>query len=162
MEFAGTGNVLLECAFLQRTGLKFDERFRFAGGEDSFFFLQARLVHGAKLVGAAEAVAWEHIPEARTSMSWLLKRRFRTANGLAHYERFSNAPLTRHVLRCVKGLGRLVFGVLVVPVGVLVGRHIMVKGLMSIAAGCGMLLGLLGLAYEEYGDRKTLKFIGSR
>lgn len=56
--------------------LRFREELGRSGGEDTLFFHTAWL-SGAKFEYAPEAVVTEYVPENRSTLKWLIKRRFR-------------------------------------------------------------------------------------
>ena len=147
---AGAGNLMISCAFLKKTGLRFDERFNLTGGEDTFFIRQGQKLHGMKIIGAAKAAVTEPVSPERLKLCWLLRRKFRIGNGLALYERFENAPLQLRILRCIKGIARVVAGLAVLSTGVVFGRCMAARGLVMIAFGLGMLTGLMGFVFKEY------------
>ena len=70
----GTGNVLLRRAFIGP--VRFRTALGRSGGEDTAFFsdLEKR---GARFAIRPDAIVYESVPEARESLHWLLRRRFR-------------------------------------------------------------------------------------
>lgn len=71
------GNVLIRRSAIERYGLRFDPALGRMGGEDDAFFY--RLTDGGGSIGyARDAVAYEPVTPARLSLTWLLKRSFRT------------------------------------------------------------------------------------
>lgn len=79
------GNVLLRRAAIE--GLRFDPALGRQGGEDDDFFY--RLTDRGGTIGfAPEALAYEPVPPSRASLTWLLKRSFRT--GQTHATRLAN------------------------------------------------------------------------
>lgn len=86
------GNVLIRRAAIQRLGLDFDLARGRQGGEDDDFFY--RLTDGGGTIGyAPEALAFEPVPPGRASLTWLLKRSFRTGqtHGARLETRFTGA-----------------------------------------------------------------------
>ena len=71
---AGSGNMLVTCAFLRRTGLKFDPGLGLTGGADSLYFMQAKKQFQAKIVWAAKAFADEYVSPNRATVAWLIRR----------------------------------------------------------------------------------------
>lgn len=150
LRWAGSGNLMLSCEMIRRTGLRFDNRLNFAGGEDTFFLFQAKRLFNIDVVGSTKAIVYEDIPNNRLSLMWMLKRRFRIGNGLAIYDKMTGAKLDRLILRAIKGMLRIVLGLMTVPAGLLAGKCVVVSGLRMIASGLGTLFGLCGYVYEEY------------
>ncbi len=71
------GNVLIRRSAIEGRSLRFDLARGRQGGEDDDFFY--RLTDSGGRIGfAPEALAFEPVPRARTSLRWLLKRSFRT------------------------------------------------------------------------------------
>ena len=71
IEHTGTGNVLIDKARIGK--LRFDESFGKSGGSDTDFFLRVRENNGL-IYWASDAIAYEDIPEARSSASYLIHR----------------------------------------------------------------------------------------
>jgi len=150
---AGAGNMMISCAFLKKTGLRFDERFNLSGGEDSFFLLQGQKKHGMKIIGAKQAIVWEPVDPARLNPGWIVRRKFRIGNGLALFETFGKTPFYVKVIRGFKGFARILMGIAIMPCGLLLGKHIAVKGVVMMAFGAGMLSGICGYVYKEYAQK---------
>jgi len=71
------GNVLIRRRAMEAAGLRFDPRLGRQGGEDDDFFY--RLTDAGGSIGfAPDALAFEPVPPQRASLTWLLKRSFRT------------------------------------------------------------------------------------
>lgn len=71
IENTGTGNVLLNMQVIGE--LRFDEKFGKSGGSDTDFFLRVR-ANGGVIYWASEAIAYEDIPESRSTASYLIHR----------------------------------------------------------------------------------------
>lgn len=77
-------NVLIRTETLRRAGLRFDLSLGRMGGEDDDFFY--RLTDAGGVIGFTEAArVFEPVPAARASLTWLLKRSFRS--GQSHGRR---------------------------------------------------------------------------
>lgn len=73
----GTGNTLVSMNVLLSSGLTFDPAFGLTGGEDTHLF--ARLgAHGARMIWCEEALVSECVPPQRMTVSWLVRRAFRS------------------------------------------------------------------------------------
>lgn len=77
-----TANVLLNHTFLLQNGLRFELALGQVGGEDTMLFYQCHLA-GACFAYAPQAVVFEDTPATRATLSWLLKRRYRS--GQVHF-----------------------------------------------------------------------------
>lgn len=77
-----TGNVLLKRLFLIEHNLQFKLSLGQVGGEDTMLFYQCHQA-GARFAYAPQAVVYEDTPASRATLSWLLKRRYRS--GQVHF-----------------------------------------------------------------------------
>jgi len=75
---AATGNVMFSSGLVTRAGrkLRFDERFRYCGGEDTDFFTRAYL-QGVEIIWVSEAQVHEHVPAHRQTFVYQVRRSFR-------------------------------------------------------------------------------------
>jgi GT2 family glycosyltransferase len=148
---AHTHNVLARRAVFETTG-RFDDRFALTGGEDLQFFRRARSL-GARIVWADDASVEEWVPASRTNLGWLLRRAYRSGSTLGQVDRDHPDAMIARPARVVRGFGRMVQGVLLMPVALLAlrNRHVrLVRALQLIWRGAGMIAGVLGGRYEEY------------
>jgi succinoglycan biosynthesis protein ExoM len=76
---AFTGNLMLRKKFLNMLDGPFEKRLNFSGGEDSFLTKQITKLGGVIRFNP-EALAYEIIPAERSTVKYILKRKFRTAN----------------------------------------------------------------------------------
>ncbi|ORA27022.1 hypothetical protein BST13_31100 [Mycobacterium aquaticum] len=149
IEHGGIGNALINNRVFTDAQAPFDERLGLSGGEDTLFFLRlARL--NRKLVWADDAVIHEFVPCDRTRVRWVLKRVYRTANTWSFCERELQPSTRTLAVRAAKGLVRVGMGLLMLPLGLLLGRHVLVRALWYVSYGLGNLTGLLGLRYDAY------------
>lgn len=148
---AHTHNVLVRRAVFDKTG-RFDDRFALTGGEDLQFFRRAK-ANGARIVWANDASVEEWIPASRANLGWLLRRTYRNGATLGQVDRDRPDVIIALPVRIVRGLGRMVQGVLLMPVALLSRRDRqvrLVQALQLIWRGAGMITGALGGRYEEY------------
>jgi len=147
-----TGNVLLATRALRGIDGPFDPAFALTGGEDSF--LGRRLeAAGAAFYWSDEAVVREACPEERTRVSWILRRRFRSAGTLTAIRlrmmgRGAAVPMVLY-----RTAGALALGSAQIAGSVLGGRRRLLAGLANLASGAGNLAGLAGFTRREY-DRR--------
>lgn len=148
MGFAATNNSMVDKAWIDRLGLRFDMRFNLTGGEDQHFFdrLQAA---GGRIVAAADALVRDDVPAARIRLGWVLRRQFRAGVTLG---RIALIMGRGRGLRALKGAGKLALGAAGALGAPLIGRH-PGPSLGEAARGLGMLAAYAGLGYEEYGDK---------
>jgi succinoglycan biosynthesis protein ExoM len=146
---AFTGNIMFRRDVLEEMGAHFDERLALTGGSDSHFL---RRVHGAghKIVWADEAVATEWVPATRVGARWILQRAYRYGTTMAFIQRDLH-PVCRSTLTLLfEGSVRIARGSLLLPFGVLCGRHKIVASLRLLFVGAGIFAGLGGARYDEY------------
>jgi succinoglycan biosynthesis protein ExoM len=147
---AHTGNVLVQRQVFEATG-PFDDRFALTGGEDLQFFRRARAT-GARIIWADEAAVEEWVPASRANLNWLLRRSYRGGTTLGQVDLDRPDVLVARPMRLVRGMGRMVQGVLLTPVAALSPKRTvrLVRALQLIWRGAGMVAGVLGKRYEEY------------
>lgn len=71
-----TDNVLIPMSFVRAHKLRFDESKPLAGGTDTIFFTQASQL-GVKIYQTNRAVVDETVPNSRSTLKWLIRRKFR-------------------------------------------------------------------------------------
>lgn len=149
LPYADTGNVLVRASLFRDFPAPFAASLALAGGEDTHFFLRVARA-GHTIVWADAAVAWEWIPPSRVRLGWLLRRAFRRGNTWALLERELEPGVRIRARRVLRGGGRIVRGALLLPIGVIRGRHAVVNALRGICFGAGSLAGVAGYRYDEY------------
>ena len=97
-----------------------------------------------------DAVAWEWVPPSRVRLSWLLRRAFRRGNTWALLERELDPGIRVRARRILRGGGRIARGAVLLPIGIVRGRHAVVDALRGICFGAGSLAGVAGYRYDEY------------
>ena len=148
-ERAVTGNVLLRLTLLAGMPAPFDERRPLSGGTDTPLF--RRLVKdGHRIVWADDAIVHEWNPASRLTARWLMRRAFRTSSNWSSSERELQPEIRVRMARVGKAVFRLAQGLALLPVGVVAGRHVLVRSGQLLATGAGFLAGLTGHELEEY------------
>jgi glycosyltransferase involved in cell wall biosynthesis len=146
----GTGNMLIRRRTLEQY---LDEPFRhdfaFTGGADEEFFLRCRR-DGRSFAWADQAHVFETTPRWRTTVGYLLRRKFRNGTGATRLERKIAAGIGGAVRRWCKGLGLLGFAILSLPVAACGGRRAIMGSLIRAARGAGRIAAEFGILYEEY------------
>jgi glycosyltransferase involved in cell wall biosynthesis len=149
IHIAATNNVLIARRLLADHPAPFDPAFGLSGMDDSHFFMRVRN-EGARLFWADEALVEEFIPASKARVSWILQRAYRIGNGYVFCVRDLHPTYQWLLPRVMGALARILFGALLLPLGVLRGRTAMVSSLRTIANGVGSIVGLLGVRFEEY------------
>jgi succinoglycan biosynthesis protein ExoM len=135
VESAFTGNLLLKKEFLDPLNGPFDLRLNFSGGEDSYLTREITDMGGVIRFNP-DAIAFEFIPEDRTTIKFVIKRTFRTAN-----TRLFITFLKDKQSRVIKVLPRLVMrftnGLLIFLPFLVFGGPDRLKGLIKIVNSAG-------------------------
>lgn len=154
LHYGYTGNSLIDAAVVRRLGLRFDPRFDRTGGEDQRFFGRA-IAAGHRVVTAEKALVHEWIPANRTTLLYLLRRRFRMGTTLAMIDRIEGGKW-RLVMRVLKGLARIGLGLAQTATVLSQGSAGLAGALCTIAWGAGALAGVLGVTHREYDTAPAL------
>lgn len=153
IDYAYTNNVLFRRALVEELGLRFDEALGLTGGEDLCFFGQA-VDGGARIVWADRAVVTDWVPASRLSLSWLLKRWYRTGNADAILLQRRRPGFRGRTQGLAKGLLRIAAGGAAALAGAVLavaGRpHVPIARLYTVSRGLGMIGAVLGRPYREY------------
>lgn len=151
---AATGNLLLRMATITRLGLRFDPTMGMGGGEDTLF-TRTLVARGGRIVWCQEAVAIDVVPADRLTRAWVKARSVSHGNtGTRVSIRLAGGGGARLRASCGffgKGLARVVLGGARSLVGHVVRspRH-QARGTRTACRGWGMLMGSLGMSYQEY------------
>lgn len=146
---SATNNVIFNFQkLITECNLRFDESFGLRGGSDIDFFKRA-YERGCIISVANDAVVYEPLAKNRYSLGYLLRRRFRSMN---HKDIYSNSGAANHIYHLVISIFLLILGALLLPISILLGRHISARALYWIAWGAGLFLGFWGihLKWDEY------------
>jgi succinoglycan biosynthesis protein ExoM len=165
---AATGTELRACAtnnvligtHIFRSVPKFDDAFALSGAEDTNFFLRVQRA-GYKIVWAQEAVVFETVPPERATIRWLVRREFQTGNGWVFCETGMDSRLRKRFVRLFKACGHVVIGsAKAISLSIVLDGTAIVRSLMRVSLGVGMLAALAGhrfLAYREHGKLPTTR-----
>jgi GT2 family glycosyltransferase len=148
VDLCSTNNVLIRRGTL-RSVPRFEEKFDLTGGEDTHYFLRVRRL-GFRMVASQEAVVYESISEGRANITWILRRAYQSGNSWALCERDLDSRLTVAMLRCLKAIVHMSWGVLLLLPTASFGKAAIVSSLKQICLGAGMLTGALGHRFLSY------------
>ena len=171
MKWGWTSNVLGSSEVFEKIGKPFDERFALSGGSDRHFFLRVRRA-GYRMVWANDALVHEWIPKSRANLKWLIQRRFRYGNTFSlltvEFEPSIRTRATLAANACKYIVRNSVRLLLRFPQSLVLRPHSLVKirkmrspikvtrpkrlvrPLLGISYGAGMLMGVAGKRYAEY------------
>jgi len=150
MTRAYTNNVMFRASIPERLGIAFDERLNLRLGEDQRFFETAHRA-GSRIVWSDEAVVHEWIPPERTTARWLVRRSRRYGDATSLVRLADSGGFAARAGLALEGGLRIARGVVQLVPGALLGRRGVVASLRRVAYGWGMLCGLCGRPFLEYG-----------
>jgi len=154
MPFAATNNLLMSCSRLREVGLyQFDQRFAFTGGSDTAFTKEFT-ESGGRLTWSDRGEVRELVPPERATPRWVLKRAYRTGNGLARIQlmrRKNKVSVMDQFVLIVRGGARIASGMIYVVAGLVQRNPTSVgQGIRRAARGAGVIGAAFGHAYAEY------------
>jgi glycosyltransferase involved in cell wall biosynthesis len=149
LDTAFTNNVMFRSSIVRDLNIRFDERLNLTGGEDRHFFCAVNRA-GYSIVWADDALTTHHIPKERLNKRWLIRRKFRSGHTDAYVD-LEVAPGFLTMSRLLgKGAAWLAAGLLLYPVGFVIGEHWRVRAVRGMAYGLGTIRGSLGKEFVEY------------
>lgn len=158
IDYAASNNVMMDIRRIRAAGLKFDDRLRFTGGEDYLFFNQA-VRRGLSIHWSHGAMVFDQVPPSRLTWRWTLRRQLRIGNTFAMAAKIQGNIRSRMKWMAI-GWMRMALGVALLP-GMAVSPRRGWRGLSHLIRGLGIVIGILGIAYEEYAPAKLDNFTGS-
>jgi succinoglycan biosynthesis protein ExoM len=145
---AFTGNLMIRKKYLDMLDGPFEKKLNFSGGEDSYLTKQITKLGGVIRFNP-EALAFETVPEARTTVKYILRRRYRTANTELIIRSIDEKSFTK-----LKALPRLVLrfinGFLLLLPYLLFGKADKLKGLVKMANAVGGFAFVFGKQTQFY------------
>ena len=154
LDVAAAGNLLLDLDQIRALGLRFDDRFGLAGGEDTLF-TRKLYAAGGRMLWCNESAAVDRVPNSRMTRAWALRRSWSHGNttGLIKLEMTGSAAARRamRVQLAGAGAGRMVVGTGRSWYGRLTRspRHL-ARGQRLARRGGGMVAAAFGSVYQEY------------
>ncbi|HUD87116.1 MAG TPA: glycosyltransferase [Xanthobacteraceae bacterium] len=145
----GAGNMLIRRSVLEHyLDEPFLHAFAFTGASDYEFFWRCRN-DGRSFAWADDARVFETTPPSRTTVGYLLRRKFRNGTEATRLER-KFVGIAGALRRWYTGLGLLGLGVLSLPLAALRGRRAIMASLIRAARGAGRIAAEFDLHYEQY------------
>jgi glycosyltransferase involved in cell wall biosynthesis len=154
IDFGATNNILISTTFLRTTNIRFDERMRFTGGSDYFFFRQAQRL-GLRIAWSDTATVYEDIPHSRLKWRWILMRHYRLGNTYAVSDLLEGGA-SRIFRRLCIGVARMGLGLAILPFAVM-GMKFGAKAVRHAVRGAGMVAGVFGQRREEYQPMELMR-----
>jgi cellulose synthase/poly-beta-1,6-N-acetylglucosamine synthase-like glycosyltransferase len=146
----GAGNMLIRRDTLEQyLDEPFSHDFAMTGGSDEEFFWRCRR-DGRTFAWADDAHVFETTPRSRTTVGYVLRRKFRAGTGATRVERKFFGTIASAPLRGIRGLGLLFVGISSLPLAALCGRCAVMRSLITAARGAGRIAAEFGILYEEY------------
>jgi glycosyltransferase involved in cell wall biosynthesis len=146
----GAGNMLIRRSTLEQyLDEPFLHAFAFTGGSDYDFFWRCRN-DGRSFAWADDATVLETTPPSRTSVGYLLRRKFRNGTEATRLERKFLGRVAGAVRGWCLGLGLVGVGILTLPLAALRGRRAIMASLLRAAKGAGRIAAEFDLHYEQY------------
>ncbi len=146
-----TNNCLMAVDAIKAVNLRFDESLRYAGGTDTIFFRAAEAA-GLHLVWSGEAVVQDYIQAERCTLGWLMMRHYRSGITLAISD-WQVSGVLGTLRRLWRGFSKLVQGIVILPLSI-EGYHELVRALLMISRGAGMIAGVFGARFDEYSPKR--------
>ncbi|HEX8926485.1 MAG TPA: glycosyltransferase, partial [Terriglobales bacterium] len=138
------GNVLVARRVFERlTPPWFDLQFARSGGEDTHFFRRCA-TFGFPVTWANDAIAYEEIPDERSTPDYLLRRARDGGNHWTRVDLALQVPLYRLALRMAAGVARIAQGYASAALGPLLSPSQRLQNAMRAAEGVGNLSAFLG------------------
>ena len=146
----GAGNMLIRRSVLEHyLDEPFAHAYAFTGGSDYDFFWRCRN-DGRSFAWADDAQVFETTPPSRTTVGYVLRRKFRNGTEATRLERKFLGTVAGTLRRWCLGLGLLGLGIASLPLAALRGRRAIVASLMRAARGAGRIAAEFDLHYEQY------------
>ena len=163
MDTAATNNTVAKSSYFNGKPHKFrfNEKFRFTGGEDTDLFSRIR-ISGGVIRYVHDAIVSEVVAQERISIKWMLAKQFSNGNLVAHghiaaygqWDSYRYWGATKYIIREIfkqssSGIMFSLWGVLIWPFSKRSIRYI-VKGLKKICWVFGVFSGLVSIKFNLY------------
>ncbi|PVM85556.1 glycosyltransferase family 2 protein [Caulobacter radicis] len=150
--YAASNNVMFDLPLFRQMGLRFEERMRHTGGTDYLFFNQA-VRKGAKIHWSDAALVYDVVPANRMTWKWVIQRQYRLGNTFAVADQLHGTP-ARRAYRLVYGAARMALGAVMSP-ALLISPSLGMRAIIHGVRGAGVVSGILGHSYQEYGKAQA-------
>ena len=148
VEDAGTGGLLIRKSILDNIIGPFDLKLNFTGGED-YHLTKMIVKNGGSIRFNPKAIAYELVPNSRTTILFALKRTFRKANAGYFINSFSEPDFSKN--RALPRLFlRFFYGLIILLPFLIFAKKNKLKGLLKLVSAGGGVLGLYGKKNRFY------------
>ncbi len=145
---AFTNCLMLRKKILDQMEGPFDTRLNFSGGEDSYMTLLFSK-NGGIIRGNPYAVAYEMVPEVRTTLKYILRRTYRISNTELIVRSLTEESFS--ALKTIPGLTlRFCYGLLILIPCLIIGGEDKLKGVLKITNAVGGFLFIAGRQNQFY------------
>lgn len=120
-----------------------------SGGTDTHLFRRL-IVAGERIAWADDAIVHEYNPFTRLTAKWLVRRSFRVSSNWSSTELELHPGMRVRAARFAKAIFRIGQGIALFPVGLVAGRHLLVRSGQFVATGAGFIAGMAGHELQEY------------
>lgn len=151
ISMAPTNCTLIKKSVLDKINGPFNLIFNLTGGEDSYLTRQIKLM-GFKMFRCINAKAYEIIPENRSKIQWLTKRKFRCSNSLTVQDKLLNLGYAFYTMRMIKAIMKLLCVIIGLPVMLIVPNSSKLKYKLWLESvqGLGHIFGYCNYQFQEY------------
>jgi succinoglycan biosynthesis protein ExoM len=140
MPWCATNNTLVLSQVIDRVPEGFDPKFNPMSGEDTHFFMRARM-RGCKIVWTHTALVHEFLPLSRFTRKWIFQRAIRAGNSRAVIEFELEPGIRTRLKRAAKTAGLMGYGaVSAVAAGFRQDRALGLRAIHRIGLAWGMTL----------------------
>jgi succinoglycan biosynthesis protein ExoM len=140
VKFVASNNTLIRGSVARQ--FRFDHRFDHSLAEDTDFFMRMKN-GGARMIWADEAEVYETVSQQRTTVRWLLRRAYSSANSHTRSCLHAKPGITTFASRLIRAAGGFVAGLLLLPTAV-AGKDRAVRALRFIFRAGGTIAALRG------------------
>jgi succinoglycan biosynthesis protein ExoM len=148
IDYASTANSMIRTSAIAGVKRPFSPAFRFTGGSDTHLYQSIR-ARGGSIIWEPAGLVYEHVPNTRLSMSWVVQRGYRHGITLSRCDRLIESR-RKVFLRAVRGTAQIPAGALQIGVSLVRKNQDWRRGAVRVARGVGTIAGLLGKTYDEY------------
>lgn len=145
---AYTGCLLIRKKYLDMLEGPFEVKLNFSGGEDTYLTFQVTNLGGIIRFNP-KAIAYEIIPENRSTVKYIIKRKFMTSNSALLITSMLDKDFSK-LSAMIKLVMRFFYGLLIVIPFFIFGKADKLKGLLKMINSAGGLMYIMGRKNQFY------------